>query len=92
MPLNCTTKRQVEPRAGFDPAACCLRGSRSAGLSYRGPNASCVFEGFRKFLNVGLCGLVFFRVFVYLAVLLFVAWIGRLVCLAQILASVILFV
>ena len=26
----------MEPRAGFAPAACCLRGSRSAGLSYRG--------------------------------------------------------
>ena len=26
----------IEPRAGLDPAACCLRGSRSTGLSYRG--------------------------------------------------------
>jgi hypothetical protein len=26
----------VEPRAGFAPAACCLRGSRSTGLSHRG--------------------------------------------------------
>ncbi len=25
-----------EPRAGLDPAACCLQGSRSTGLSYRG--------------------------------------------------------
>lgn len=27
---------KVEPRAGFDPAACCLRGSRSTRLSHRG--------------------------------------------------------
>jgi thiamine-monophosphate kinase len=27
---------KLEPRAGLAPAACCLRGSRSTGLSYRG--------------------------------------------------------
>ena len=26
----------VEPRPGFEPGACCLRGSRSTELSYRG--------------------------------------------------------
>ncbi len=39
--LNVVKTRSVdgktqEPRAGFDPAACCLRGSRSTWLSYRG--------------------------------------------------------
>jgi hypothetical protein len=33
---------KVEPRAGFAPAACCLRGSRSAGLSYRGAISAAV--------------------------------------------------
>jgi hypothetical protein len=27
---------EKEPRAGLDPAACCLQGSRSTWLSYRG--------------------------------------------------------
>ena len=29
-------KQWREPRAGLDPAACCLQGSRSTRLSYRG--------------------------------------------------------
>jgi hypothetical protein len=29
-------EKGMEPRAGFDPAACCLRGSRSTRLSHRG--------------------------------------------------------
>jgi hypothetical protein len=37
-PLNAqhNYKKTKKPRAGFAPAACCLRGSRSTGLSYRG--------------------------------------------------------
>ncbi len=42
---------KMEPRAGFAPAACCLRGSRSAGLSYRGTPLS-LFELKAMFLNI----------------------------------------
>jgi hypothetical protein len=48
-------RRKMEPRAGFAPAACCLRGSRSAGLSYRGTPLS-LFELRAMFLNINRAG------------------------------------